>query len=238
MSKTIDQFEQRAAQILQDAGAKLKPADLNAAVLQAILQVHSKYRPQELVSDVAGNGTALLALPTHASGTFEDGFSRVTQIEYPKDNIPPSVLEGDQWQMYRTPSALQIMLLESKPGATETVRVTWTARHKDDASTIPEPHFEAVCDAAAAVGFEMLAAAHAQTGDATLGADTTNYRSKSQEYMSLAKKAMGRYLTYFGIDPEDSKAEAGGGAALGIGEVDGSVGGSGVDRLTHPGKWR
>jgi len=238
MPKTIDQFEQRAAQILQDAGAKLKPADLSAAVLQAILQVHSKYRPQELVSDVAGNGTALLALPTHASGTFEDGFSRVTEIEHPPGKVPPSTLEGDQWQMYRTPSALQVMLLESKPAATETARMTWTARHKDDGSTIPEPHFEAVCDAAAALGFEMLAAAHAQTGDSTMDADTVNYRSKSQEYTSLAKKAMGRYLTYFGIDPEDSRAEAGGGAAIAIGEIDGSIGGSGVDRLTHPGKWR
>ena len=225
---TFDEFTQKVDLRIQDAGAKLSDAARDEAVKQAIGQRYSKDRPVKKVTDIPGNGTSLLDLP---SG-FEDGFSRVTGVEYPVGDVPPTYLEEDEWDdEYRTPTARKIMLLAAKPAASETLRVSWTARHVDDGSTVPAADFEAVCDYAASLGFDALAARHVPTGDATLAADTVNYRSKAQEYQALARSHAKRYYEHLGIAPGQPET---GGPALGIGEVDGSIAGSGIDRLTHP----
>jgi len=178
------------------------------------------------VTDSAGNGTALIGVPTG----FEDGFSIVRSIEFPIGNVPPTHIEDAEWQMYRDTSALKIMLLATKPAASDQLRLTWTARHAADGMTVPEPDFEAVCDLAAALCFEALAASYAQTGDATILADTVNYRTKSQEYLGLARAARKRYADHLGID----ESSGGVGPAIAMGDLEQNL--AGVDRLTHPGR--
>ena len=51
----------------------------------------------------------------------------------------------------------------------------------------------AVVKLAAAGCATQLAALYAQTSDPTLGADTVNYRTKSQDYLALAKVLEGAY---------------------------------------------
>ncbi len=231
---TLEQFQQRVDKVVQDAGALLVADARDAFIEQAITQRYSKDRPIEKVTDVNGNGTALVAVP---SG-WEDGFSRLDDsegIEYPNGNVPPTHLEADEWRMYREPGALKIMLLAAKPTASEVIRLKWTARHSADGTTVPAHDFEAVADYAASLAFAALAAKHAQTGDATLSADTVNYRSKQQEFSALARAAAKRYYEHLGIDPEKPE---GGGPALAIGETDLDIGGTGVDRLTHPARTR
>lgn len=228
MAKSLDQFRQELALRVQDAAAKLSQEARDAMIAQAILQRYSKDRPAEKVSDVDGNGTASLATPAG----FEDGFSIVRSVEYPIGKVPPALLEDEGWMMYRTPTALQILLTSARPAASEKLRVTWTARHNADGSTVPEPDFEAVCDYAAALAFEALAAIHAQTGDSTLMADAVNYRTKSQEYLGLAKAARKRYFDHIGVS-EDRAGSPAGGPAMSIGDLD-QLMGSGVDRMTHP----
>jgi hypothetical protein len=230
MSHTLDQFQAQRDVALRDGVAKLPSGDRDALLQQAILQRYSKDSPRELVSDVAGNGTSLIATPTSGSDTFEDGYSIVEQIELPIGNVPPSLLLDEDWQMYRTPAALKIMLIAATPAASETLRITWTARHKSDGSTVPDADFEAVCDYAAALCYDALAGIYAQTGDATLGADTVNYRTKSQEYASLAKSARQRYFSHMNIDPA---AAAQTGPAIATGSLHENMGWGG-DRLTHP----
>ncbi len=231
MAKTFGQFQQQVDLRIQDAGAKLSSSARDAAITQAILQRYSKDRPQIKVTDVAGNGTALLDLPAG----FEDGFSFVEQIEYPVGNIPPTVLEEEDWDdEYRTPTARKILLLSATPAASETLRVSWTARHLEDATTVPEADFEAVCDYAASLGFDALAARHVPTGDATLAADTVNYRTKSDEYLRMARALRRRYFNHLGIAVDESVfGTAAVGPAISIGEHDLDIAGSGVDRLTH-----
>ncbi len=239
MSKAWDLWQQELASRLQDPEGKLLGADRDVCLRQAILQRFSKDRPQELVSDVAGNGTADLPLPTHADGVFDLSFSRISQVEYPIGYVPETLLtEGDDWTMYRLPTGLKVRLTSARPTASENVRMTWLAQHKDDGSTVPDSDFEAVVDWGASLALELLAASYAKTGDASLNADTVNYRSKSQEYIVLSKVMKRRYLNHFGMTDEEIGREGSIRPAIGIGEVDGSIGGSGVDRLTHPGKWR
>src|SRR5260370_19669498 len=119
MSRTLDQFQTQRDVVLRDGAAKLPSGDRDALLQQAILQRYSKDRPRELVSDQAGSGTALLALPQIGAGptleVFEDGFSVILRIEFPIGLIPPSyILEAD-FQPDRSPTGLQVMLLCTHP---------------------------------------------------------------------------------------------------------------------------
>jgi hypothetical protein len=117
------------------------------------------------------------------------------------------------------------------------VRVTWTCRHTAPTvsvdSTIPDADFEAVCDYAGALCCEALAARYAQTNDSTIQADAVNYRTKSQEYLGIAKALRKRYDEQVGI--QEGGTGPGGGTvpgALAVGDMELKQG-SGVERLTH-----
>lgn len=226
--KTFADFQNQIKNVLQDAAGKLPIAASDAAILQAILQRYSKDRPQEKVTDVPGDGTSDIALPAG----YEDGFSILRSLEYPIGNVPPTYLEDDEWMFYRSPTGLKIRLLSTKPTATQNVRVSWTARHAADGTTVPDWDFEAVCDFAGSLGFEGLAGVYAQTGDPTIQADVVNYRTKAQEYLGLAKAARRRYFNHLGIE-EGASGGAAAGPAISMGDLNEAMG-SGVDRLTHP----
>jgi hypothetical protein len=231
-------FETAVASRIQDTANTLSTADRDVFILQAVKQRYSKDRPRELASDVAGNGTSLLSLPTGPSAEpFEDGFSQIRALEFPIGGIPPTILENDTWLLYRTPAGLKIQLSSVTPGNSDNVRVTWTCRHTAPTvsvdSTIPDADFEAVCDYAGALCCEAMAAKYAQTRDPSISADAVNYRSKSQEYLGLAKALRKRYDDQVGIQDSGSGANGSGvPGALAIGDMELQQG-SGVDRITH-----
>lgn len=235
MAHEFDQFQQQRDTALQDAAAKLAAGDRDALLKQAILQRYSKDRPLELVSDVAGNGTSLVDLPTSEDADYEYGFSDVESVEYPVGQVPPSVLLDEEWQLYKSPTGTLIMLLDTQPSIGESLRVVWTARHADDGSTVPDQDFEAVCDYAAGLCFDALAASYAQTGDPTIAADSVNYRTKSQEYLGLGRAAKQRYFDHLGIS--SSPTSTGVGPALASGNLHEELT-AGVDRVTHPARSR
>jgi hypothetical protein len=218
-------------------------------IQQAILQRYSKDRPLVLVSDVQGTGTAFVALPAAfpgqdaqvgppavpaipaAYGTFDPLFSEITQIEYPIGQVPEEDVRSEDWELYRSPSGYQIMLSAYLPLANEQIRFTWTAQHAPDGSTVPVADFYAVCDYAASLCLEGMAARASQSGDNTLGADTVNYRSKSQEYLTLAKAKRKSYFNHMGVDENALGAEDE--YAISIGNMHNIMGTAGVDRLVH-----
>jgi len=227
MSHSFDQFQQQRDVAFVDEAGKLSSARRDALLRQAIVQRYSSDRPLETVSDIAGNGTSLIALPAG----YEEGFSSIRSIEFPVGSVPPVLLLDEDWQLYRDTSALKIMLLGSTAAATDTLRVTFTARHLDDGSTVPDADFEAVCDYAAALCYDAMAGLYTQSGDPSLAADVVNYRTKNQEYQSLANAARKRYFQHMGIDPSDTST--GTGPAIATGNLY-ETQGSGLDRLTHP----
>lgn len=227
---TFADFQTQVRLRLQDAATKLATADRDELIKQAIQQRYSKDRARELVADVSGDGTSDLPVPAN----FEEGFSVARAIEYPIGDVPPTFVEDDAWIFYRLPPSgtLKVRLLSARPAASEFVRVTFTARHLSDGSTVRNADFEAVADYAAALSFEALAAVYTQSGDASIAADAVNYRTKSQEYLALAKTLRRRYFQHMGID-EDLAGSAGAGPAVATGELDQELG-PGGDRLTHP----
>jgi hypothetical protein len=236
-------FETGVTSRIQSTSGKLSQTDQDDAITQAVKR-YSKDRPRELVTDITGvnPGSAILALPTGPSNPaeqFEDGFSIIRSIEFPVGDLPLTFLEGDDWFIYRTPTGLKLALNSLVPATTDTLRVTWTVRHNPGttgaqavATTVPDADFEAVCDLAASFCCDKLSAVYARTNDPSIQADTVNYRSKAQEYASIAKQFKKRYDDHIGI--EDSGA--GGGSptagAIAIGDMN-LTQGSGVDRLTH-----
>src|SRR5258708_100460 len=117
MSHTLDQFQSQRDVALRDAAGKLPSGDRDALLQQAILQRYSKDRPRELASDQPGNGTQLLAMPTTAPDVFEDGFSIIRSVEFPIGSFPPNYVLEEDWQIYRAPTGLQLMLLAATPAA-------------------------------------------------------------------------------------------------------------------------
>lgn len=233
MAHQLDQFQQQRDVALRDAAGKLPAGSRDALLAQAILQRYSKDRPREVVDDINGTGASLLPLPGGGgdgdSDVWEEGYSVVRSIEFPTAQIPPSLVLDEDWQMYRTPAGMKIMMIADTPAVSDTVRITWTARHLADGSTVPDPDFEAVCDYAAGLCYEALAGIYAQTGDSTIGADSVNYRTKSQEYLGLAKAAKKRYFDHVGVD--DSKGVEVG-PAIATGSMHENLIG-GFDRMTH-----
>ncbi len=235
MSHTLDQFQTQRDVALRDAVGKLPSGDRDALLQQAILQRYSKDRPRELTSDQTGNGTQVIAMPATGPDAdtddfFEDGFSIIRAVEFPVGIVPPNLVLEEDWQIYRSPTGLQLMLLAATPSISDTVRVTWTARHDADGSTVPDVDFDAVCDWAASLCYAALAGIYAQTGDPTILADTVNYRTKSMEYTTLAKAAAKRYFDHMGISADDKLTEVD--AAIATGSIHEQLG-VGLDRLTH-----
>lgn len=193
-----------------------------------------------VVTDVAGDGSSLAPLPEGSDGEqFEESFSSIRSIEHPIGNIPPTTLEAVEFDLYRAPSGRKIMFTSMQLSASDQARITWTARHKNDGSTVPEPDFEAVADLAASLCFDILAAAYLQTGDASFQADSVSYRTKGQEALALATKFRKRYFGHMGIAEGDGATNGGStqGPAIAMGDVDVMMGWGG-DRLTHGRKTR
>lgn len=241
MSHAFTDFQAQRDAALQDAAGKLAAADRDRLLVQAILSRYSHDRPVEVVSDVtAPGGTHDMPLPVDSSGSyvFEDGFSWVEAVEYPagtQATVPATYLLDEDFLLYRNPppTGLVVRMLPTIPNAGDDVRITWTARHKNDGSTVYDADFEAVCDFAASLCLEALANIYAQTGDASIAADTVNYRTKSQEYLGLAKAARQRYYNHMGIDDPTQGSQQGG--VIAIGSQHEELGGLlGIDRLTHP----
>jgi hypothetical protein len=233
MPKTPEDFRAAVARKIQDQAAKLTQQDVDAYVTQAISQRYSQDRPQEVVTDVVADGSADLPLPASGGNgpVFEIGFSIVEQLEYPIGDVPETIILDSEWRMYQSPTGTKIRMLSTVPPNAALVRVSWSARHTDNGSTVPLQDFEAVTDFAASLCAEALAAIYAQTRDNTVAADVVNYRTKSQEYLGLAKALRQRYYNAMGIT-EGAQGAAQQGPAIALGDMDNTLQ-AGVDRLIH-----
>lgn len=206
-----------------------------ALVKRAILERYSADSPLWVVSDVEGNGTPYIATPI-APGTdtlpvFEREFSVISQIEFPIGQQPPQLILDSDFRLYRTPGAADRILINfDTPAPGNYLRITWSARHLVDGSTVPDKDFYAVVDFAASLGAEKLASFYVGTGDSTLQADVVQYRSKSSEMLSVAKALRKRYYNHMGIEEGAQEADTGPAFALGNQYLEQN---SGVDRLVH-----
>jgi hypothetical protein len=143
--------------------------------------------------------------------------------------VPPSNIPQERILKYRSPTGLQIQLLDAVPVEAASVRATFTIKHtlSVSADTIPTADREpAACWAAASL-CDQLAAFYSGGTDSSIQADSVQQRSKAQEYSARAKALRTRYFNELGID---DKKSAPAGTFVTKRDSD-SWGGA---RLTHP----
>ena len=232
----IADFVAEIPDVISDDAVRITSGNWNALVIRAIIERYSADAPLYVVSDIPGNGTNYLPLPI-APGSdpvpvWETNFSVVKQIEFPVGQQPPQLVEDSDFCLYRAPGVADTILINfDTPDAGESLRITWTARHLRDGSTVPDKDFYAVTDFAASLGAEKLASFYVGTGDSTMQADVVNYRSKSQEMLNVAKTLRKRYFNHMGIEEgATGEAEVGPSFAMGNQYLDQN---SGVARLVH-----
>lgn len=229
MAKLLADYRTKVDQALQDKAAVLTQAEKDAFIEQAVKE-HSKIRPLKKVADIVGSGVFDLALPV----SWEKGFSKILSVEFPADEREPVYLEDEDWLIYEKTTGEVLRLINDTPSAAQKVRLNFSARHTVDVATgtIPDADFDAVADFATAFAATALASRYAQLSESTLGADSVDHKSKSQEYRSMAGFRFKLYKEHMGIKEGDP-------AAAGFATKDWDVNFPwGEDRLTHPRRWR
>lgn len=193
---------------VRDESARLSQFDRELAINMALAQ-YGRERPRRKVADVVCAGGDVLPLPAE----WQAG-SVLVGAEYPIGEMPPATLPCS---IYTSPSGEVLRLGEALfPGAE--VRLTFSVAHvvSETMDTVQPVHREAVACYAAALLLEQLSAAAINDGDSTISADTTDRRTKAQEYAGRARALKARYAEAMGSAGGGS---GGGSATAAAGQV-------------------
>jgi len=213
--------------LLRDDAGRITPTQRDTAITTALAR-YSKDRPRQKVEDIVAPGGNLLPLPA----AWEADFSQVQSLEYPIGNVPPVIINAQDYELYTSPSVVLIMVRDGL-GINENVRATFTVAHtvNNVADTVPLGDREAVCCLAAASLCDQLAGLYSGDSDSTIQADSVNHQSKAGEFASRARALRKRYLDELGIDAKKNVAA---GVVVDL-NLSNSQGGP---RLVHGQRWR
>jgi hypothetical protein len=217
---------EKTISLVKDETGKLVDPDDYVNNVDAALARYSKHRPAVVVEDITGDDTQSYDLPT----SWVVGFSSLQSIEFPLGEIPPEMLDNDDYELYQSPDGWQIRLINDTPDATEDFRITYTIPQVE--ATVPTTDLDAVALLAAALCLEELASALVHTGDSLIQADVVNYRDKTYQAAARAKRYRELYKEHLGLKEDDSVP-----AASAVVDFDLGYPGGG-DRLTHPRRQR
>ena len=173
---------------------------------------------------MTGNGTHDYSFPTG----WIDEFSAIKSIEYPPGDVPATVLDDDDYEIYQSPTAKIIRLKSISPPASESFRLNFTILRT--VTTVPSSDIDAFCALAASLCLTEIANAYIHNTDSTIAADSVDHRSKADQAASRAKALMQIYKEHMGIKEDDTTP-----AAAATADLDVNYPGGG-DRLTHP-RW-
>lgn len=164
---------------------------------------YSLDRPLEIVADVVADGTTYSLMPA----TYDDGFSRIVSLEAPSGEVPPASIDGRAWALYRSPAGLRLRWIPgNQPAVGQAVRLVFTVSRSYHATvaaqtTVADADHYALCDLAASICADTMAAKFASTHDPIVGGDFANFGSKSQQWMAVAKRLEARYLAHMRLSP-------------------------------------
>jgi hypothetical protein len=208
--------------------AGLVTVETRHRAIQEAVKAYARVRERKPVQTITGDGVAF----THAlAPDYEEGLSRILEIEYPVDQQEPEYLDGSEYLLYRDPATavLKLRMRALVLGSGVKAYVFYTARHTvaDNADTIPTSDREAVACLATAICLRQLASYYAQSTDSTMTADSVDHGTKSQDYEARARAYERAFRDYLGI-PDSSFTPA----ASVNGDLDVNLQGGG-DRFFH-----
>ena len=195
---SLADIQLQVATWIQDTAGKLSPTDRDRAIAAAV-ETYSRHRPRLKQATLTGDGAAFdFAVPTD----WMDGISSIIAIENPVDQQRPEFLDESEYTVRLDPATglSKIRFLADVLDNGEKAYLTYGIGHvlTTALDTIPTGDRLAVIKLAAAGCATQLAALYAQTSDPTFGADTVNYRTKSQDYLALAKALETAYREHVG----------------------------------------
>jgi hypothetical protein len=198
----LSDYQTLVTDLVRDDAARISEAQQDSAIATAVAR-YGADRPRNKAEDLTPVSGNLLALPAG----WQAGFSRLQSIEYPIGEVPPTLIEADQWSMYLGTSAEQIAVTSALP-AGSTVRANYTIRHvvDDSTDTIPaEDRYAVACFAAASL-CDQLAAFYANDSDSTIQADTAKSEPRATAYGRRAKQYRDFYLNHLGLHEQGNQA--------------------------------
>lgn len=208
ISKTKSDYKIQIKRRLLKDQEGIKPADVEAALLEAVQDVYSKINPDLHywnIEDADVDGTIQ---SWEVPSTYEDGFSYIKSVEYPVGEDPPEYLEEEEYDIYYNASddKFKFRMFEDAPDSDETVLVIFTKRHTltSSSNTIPDADFYAVCNIAAEKLCLILASLHAGDSDSTISADSVRHENVSTNFLKMAKEFRKKWQDYFGISDKES----------------------------------
>lgn len=190
--------------VKDNAGKLTEPGDYDAFIGAVLNGRYSQDRPFVKAADYAGDGsTYALVLPagtgTPAVYGWIDGFSTIVSIEYPTGNRPQTFLDQRDYVVdFISATVKKLILSDTTPATGKTLRLRYTTQRVAEADVLATDADD-FCKLAAAACCRALAGYYAQTSDASLSADVVNYRTKSQEYTTLAKEYEKSYGEHMGL---------------------------------------
>jgi len=174
-------------------GSDLLPDAEATESLSDALEEYSGDSERILATDVSGTGS-VFDLPA----TFVEGWSTIKSVESPIGSRPPIYLvEGSDYEVVHTGSGTKIQFVSVNPSLP--FRVSYRALHTIDglesetSTTVPAAHRKAVILLAVHYAALSMAMNYAGTSTPQNSGDTVNYRTKEQEWRSIAKEYRERY---------------------------------------------
>jgi hypothetical protein len=161
---------------------------INDAAERAVdtaINSYSRLRPNVEVADLEGDGsTQSFSMPSD----YQYPFSNVLSIEYPYGEIPPVELGPEYYSIYMDTDGEKIVF-HNAIASGESARVKYTCLHSisDDETTIPSADWAAFLYLSAYHLANYAVGYYGSTTRATLSADVVNYRTKSDEWRSIAE---------------------------------------------------
>lgn len=216
----LDTAVQRTARKLHDIGpgsgtteTLLTDTEITEEVNAAVTQ-YSVDLPRERVADITGVTSPYFA--TSSLTGWVDTWSRLLSVEWQAAavgaNYQPTYLDvNEDVRDYQDSSARYLWLPAYTPVSGDTTRFRYTTPHTLDntTDTIPTPHFDAVCDLAAAFCCTRLQAKFAKSNDSTLAADSVNYRDSQLRFKQAGETFMAAYRRKCALPEGSGPAPAG-----------------------------
>lgn len=139
----------------------------------------------------------------------------ILSVEYPAADIAaneaPNPLEDDDFALFRANGGVYLRFIVHRPAVNEKVRLEYTRPYlwieaANPVIDIPEMHFEAVCNLAAAIACDWLAARYGQNRESSIGADSVERRSQADQYITISKRFRAQYGALVGQGLKSSTA--------------------------------
>ena len=174
--------------------------------IRRALRRYSIDKPLVKSASITGTSSEYFIVNTSNLPDFVEFWSSIERMEVKAPTIAsnedPNYIERDQWEFYRNATALYVHFIGFTPTASETISVTYTVPHtinnldSETTDSVPSVDFEAVVYYACNLTCMALASKFAGTSDPTLRADVVNYKTKSAEYIGLAKMYRDVYMEW------------------------------------------